>query len=99
MTSTRAILVDWGTKAWLERVQREWEEATQVSIKRWLDKKKKCGLWGTWVVQSVKHLTSALNPTLGSMLTARSLEPALDSISPSRSLPLPHLRSVSLSQK
>ena len=47
---------------------------------------------GTWVAQWVKHLTSAQvmisqcvgsSPTLGSVLTAQSLEPALDSVSPS----------------
>ena len=46
---------------------------------------------GAWVAQSVGHLTSAqvmisqsvsLNLALGSMLTARSLEPASDSVSP-----------------
>ena len=59
---------------------------------------------GTWVAQSVKHLTSAQvmisqsvssSPTSGSVLTAQSLEPASDSVS--SSLPLPHLHSVSLS--
>ena len=51
---------------------------------------------GTWVAQSVKHLTSArvmisrlvsLSPASGSVLTAQSLEPALDSVSPSLSAP------------
>ena len=46
-------------------------------------------LWGTWVAQSVKQQTSAQvmiswfvgsNPVSGSMLTAQSLEPALDSV-------------------
>ena len=45
----------------------------------------------TWVAQSVKHLTSAQvmisqfvssSPTSGSVLTAQSLEPASDSVSP-----------------
>ena len=45
--------------------------------------------WGAWVAQSVKHQTSAqitisrlvgLSPVPGSMLTAQSLEPALDSV-------------------
>ena len=63
-----------------------------------------------WVAQSVKHLTLAQvmtpwfvgsNPTSGSVLTARSLEPALDCVSlslwpsPTCTLSL----SVSLSQK
>ena len=50
------------------------------------------------MAQSVKHPTSAqvtisrslsLNPTLGSVLTAQSLEPASDSVSPSLSAPPP----------
>ena len=63
---------------------------------------------GAWVAQSVKHLTSAqvmisqstsLSPASGSVLTARSLEPASDSASPSLSAPpLPMLR-LFLSQK
>ena len=62
--------------------------------------------WGTWVVQSVKRLASALvtisqfmssSPTSGSVQTNQSLEPASDSVSPSGSLPLPHSHSVSLS--
>ena len=49
-------------------------------------------LWGTWMAPSVKHLTSAqvmisqfvsLRPAPGSVLTAQSLEPASDSVSPS----------------
>ena len=64
--------------------------------------------WGTLVAQSVKRLTSAQvmilqlmssSPTSGSVLTAQSLEPALDSVSPSLSLPLPRSCSVSLSVK
>ena len=63
---------------------------------------------GTWVAQSVKLLASAQvtislsvssSPASGSVLTAQSLEPASDSVSPSLSLTLPHSRSVSLSQK
>ena len=38
------------------------------------------------------------SPVSGSVLTARSLEPALVWVSPSLSLPLPGLRSVSLSK-
>ena len=50
----------------------------------------------TCVAQSVKHLTSALvmisrlvssSPAQGSVLTAQSLEPASDSVSPSLSVP------------
>ena len=58
------------------------------------------------MTQSVKHLISAqvmipqlvgLSSVSGSVLTAQSLEPASDSVSPSLSLPLPHSGSVSLS--
>ena len=60
---------------------------------------------GTWVAQLVKHLTSAQvmilwfmssSPTSGSVLTAQSLEPASDSVSPSLSAPP---RSYSVAQK
>ncbi|KAF0872644.1 MYCD protein, partial [Crocuta crocuta] len=59
---------------------------------------RKAGAGGTWVAQLVKHLTSAQvmisqflssSPASGSVLTARSLEPVSDSVSPSLSLPLP----------
>ena len=60
---------------------------------------------GAWVAQSVKHLTSAQvmisqflssSPTLGSVLTAQSLEIASDSVSPN--LSSPPLLALSLSQ-
>ena len=61
----------------------------------------------TWVAQSVKHPTSAqvmisqlvgLSPAMGSVLTAWSLEPALDYVCVSLSLSLPaHTLSLSLS--
>ena len=53
---------------------------------------------GTWVAQLVEQLTSAQvmilrfvssSPTSGSVLTAQSLEPASDSVSPSPSAPPP----------
>ena len=59
---------------------------------------------GTWVAHSAKRLTSAqvmisrfvsLSPASGSVLMARGLEPASESVSPSLSAP-PHLHSVSL---
>ena len=64
----------------------------------------------TWEAQLVKFLTSAqvmllqlmgLSPVSGSVLTAQSLEPASDSVSPSLSAPplLPLSLSLSLSQK
>ena len=57
------------------------------------------------MAQSVEHSTSAqvmiswfisLNPSLGSVLTAQSLEPASGSVSSSLSLPLPYSHSVLL---
>ena len=59
---------------------------------------------GTWMAQSVKCLSLAQvmilqfvgsSPMLGSVLTAQSLEPALDSVSSSLSQPLPSSHSVS----
>ena len=61
------------------------------------------------MAQSVKHSTSVQvmisqfvgsSPASGSVVTAQSLEPALDSVSPSLSLslPLPSSHSVSLSK-
>ena len=64
-----------------------------------------CNLRGAWVAQWVEHPTSAqvmisrvtgLSPASGSVLTARSLEPASDSVPPSLS-PLPCSCSVSVS--
>ena len=66
--------------------------------------------WGACVAQLAKPLTSAQvmiprlvgsSPASGSVLTAQSLDSALDSVSPSLYLPLPpsHSVSVSLSQK
>ena len=64
------------------------------------------GRWGTWVAQSVELLASAQvmiswfvgsSPTLGSVLTAQSLESALDFVSPTLSLPFPNLCLLSLS--
>ena len=63
---------------------------------------------GAWVAQSVERPTSAQvmisclvgsSPSLGSVLTAQSLEPALDSVSPSLSSPPPIVFILSLSQK
>ena len=59
---------------------------------------------GAWVAQSVGRPTTAQvmisrsvnsSPASGSVLAARSLEPASDSVSPSLSLPLPCSLSVS----
>ena len=63
---------------------------------------------GARVAQSVERLTSAqvmisrsvsLSPASGSVLTAQSLEPASDSVSPSLSAPPPFMLCLSLSQK
>ena len=60
---------------------------------------------GTWVTQLAGHLTSAqvmiswsvgLSPVSGSVLTAQSLEPALDSVSPSLCPSPGHALSLSL---
>ena len=64
--------------------------------------------WGTWVAQSGKRPTStqvmislfvSLSPMSGSVLTARSVEPALDSVSPPLSAPPLLMLCVSLSLK
>ena len=63
--------------------------------------------WGTWMVQSVERPSSAqvmisqfvsLSPTSGTVLTAWSLEPASDSVSPSLSAPPPLGLCLSLSK-
>ena len=63
---------------------------------------------GTWVAQSVERPTSAQvmisrsvssSPAWGSVLTAQSLEPASDSVSPSLSAPPLFMLCLSLSQK
>ena len=68
----------------------------------------KINILGAWVAQSVKCPTSAqvmisrsvsLSPASGSVLTAPSLEPASDSVSPSLSDPPPFMLCLSLSQK
>ena len=63
--------------------------------------------WGAWVAQSVKPLTFAqvmiswfvgLSPESGSVLTAQSLQPASDSVSPSLSATLPVMLCLCLSK-
>ena len=63
---------------------------------------------GVWVAQSVERPTSAQvmvsrsvssSPESGSVLTARSLEPSSDSVSPSLSAPNPLAFCLCLSQK
>ena len=62
--------------------------------------------WGAWVAQSVKRPILAwvmilqfvsLSPASGSVLTAQSLEPVSDSVSPSLSAPPPLTLCVFLS--
>ena len=69
---------------------------------------KKKFLGGAWVAQSVKRPTSAQvmtsrfrssSPASGSVLTARSLEPASDSVSPSLSAPPQLVLCLSMSLK
>ena len=64
--------------------------------------------WGTWVAPSDKHPTWAQvvisrfvgsSPVSASVLTAQSLEPALDSVSPSFSAPPLLMPCLSLTQK
>ena len=63
---------------------------------------------GTWVAQLIKHLTSAQvmisqsvssSPASGSVLTAQSLEPVSDSVSPSLSDPPLFMLSLCLKNK
>ena len=64
-------------------------------------------LWGAWVAQLVKHPTLArvmahspwVRAPHRALLTAQSLEPALSSVSPFLSLPLPYSLSLSLSKR
>ena len=67
-----------------------------------------CKIWGAWMAQSVKHLTStqvmisrfmSLSPASASVLTAQSLESALDSVSPTLSAPPLFVLCLSLSLK
>ena len=62
---------------------------------------------GAWVAQSVEHPTSAQvmisrsmssSPTSGSVLTAQSLEPVSNSVSPSLSDPPPFMLSLPVSK-
>ena len=66
------------------------------------------GHWGAWVSQSLKYPTSAQvmisglvssSPAWSSVLTAQSMEPASDSVSPSLSAPPPLMLYLSPSQK
>ena len=86
-----------------------WLQSTvQLAARPELIQLKKGIFWGAWVAQSGEHWTSAqvivsrfVNwiPVSGSGLTAQSLEPASDSVSPSLSLSLPLLHLFSLKNK
>ena len=65
-------------------------------------------IWGAWVAQLAERPTSAQvtisqfmgsSPTSGSVLTAQSLEPASDSVSPSLSDPPLFMLSLCLKNK
>ena len=67
-----------------------------------------CVTWDAWVAQSVERPASiqvmisrlvGLSPASGSVLTAQSLEPASDSVSPSLSAPPRLAFCLCLSQK
>ena len=71
-------------------------------------KKKLKKKWGAWVAEPIECPTSAQvtispsvgsSPASGSVLTAQSLEPVADSVSPSLSDPPPFMLCLSLSQK
>ena len=82
-----------------------WKEPKRPSMDEWIKK-----MWyrGAWVAQSVERPTSAQvmisrsmssSPASGSVLTAQSLEPASDSVSPSLSAPPLLTLCLSLSQQ
>ena len=87
----------------------DWEGVAPIllhTLQNSLIKPCRCG--GTWVAQSVERPTSvqimiswfvSSSPASGSVLTAQSLEPASDSVSPSLSAPPPLILCLSLSQK
>ena len=71
-------------------------QVSQETLPDFLENHKGTHAWGAWVAQSVKRPPSArvmilqfvsLSLALGSVLTAQSLEPASDSVSPSFSVP------------
>ena len=89
---------------YLER-ERKKQEAFRIKLK---NSPKNNEERGTWVAQSVKHPTLAqvmiswftsLGPVLGSVLTAQSLEPASDSVSPPLYPSPVHALSLSLNNK
>ena len=84
------------------------ESASLLRLPTWFVCTLKFDSRGAWVAQSVKRPTSAQvtisrsvssSPASGSGLTAQSLEPVPDSVSPSLSDPPPFMLCLSLSQK
>ena len=82
--------------------------STQQPQRAMVQSFKMCSWRGAWVAQSVERPTSAQvmisrfmssSPASGSVLPARSLEPASDSVSPSLSDPPPLVLCLSLPQK
>ena len=93
-----------GSKGGLEA----WESSDHISVHSFICASIKKDLRGAWAAQPVKRPTSAQvmisqsmssSPASGSVLTAQSLEPASDSVSPSLSDPPPFMLCLSLSQK
>ena len=83
----------------------EWSSVLPFSSPRFKNMLR--GYWGASVAQSVKRQTSGQvmisrfvgsSPTSGSVLTAQSLEPASDSVSPSLSAPPPFMLCLSVSK-
>ena len=84
-----------------------WMELEGFMLSR-INQSEKERYWGSWVAQSVGRLTSAWvmiswfvgsSPAWGSVLTAQSLEPASDSVSPSLCTSPARALSLSDSQK
>ena len=84
--------------AMLSTIAKLWKEPKYPPTDDWI--KKMWFIWGTCMAQLVDLLTLTqvmiswfvgLSPMSGSVLTSQSLESALDSVSPSLSVPLPHL--------
>ena len=83
----------------LSLARRTMETGQPMYVGRTVDRLQMPHSWGAWVAQLVEHPTSAQvmisqsvssSRASGSVLIAWSLEPALDSVSPSLSASLPH---------
>ena len=89
------------------RQRRDDSSRASTSLKKPFVNIRRRQMRGAWAAKLVKHLTSAQfviswfmssSPTLGSVLTAQILDPALDSVFPSLSTPSPLTHCVSVSQ-